>query len=152
MKLKNTPSWILPNMTAAFLSAGNRAALPTRAQSIVIIVASTEDTPAQYSVNAIKPEIDTTINSLHSDEFRLKQPMPIQLSWEYDCEYIASFRLASISMSGDSATEAIGLLRDHLVAIFKKYKSAERLGAGATKQLDELEKYIVEKGRESNSP
>jgi hypothetical protein len=84
-------------------------------------------------------EIKTELRSLHCPKYRLTLPLPIVIEICGDDEFIAMVADANISMSGDSATEALDLLRNEIIERYESYT--------AEKQLKLLEKYIAKTGR-----
>jgi len=92
-------------------------------------------------------QTSVTIISLGFGKRVLLKPMSLRIENVGDDEFIASFPEAGIEMSGDSATEAIQLLKSHLVALFDIYRTESKLGPEPQKQLKILEGYIGEERR-----
>ena len=125
--------------TSALLSANSKAAYKSGAYNVQFVTIALPTETSRYDVLCKENAIDTVINSLHSNEYSLSRTMPIQIEWDDSGEFIATFGNAGISMSGDLAHEALSLLRDHLITVYRKFKNASKLGPEAKRQLIEPE-------------
>ena len=86
------------------------------------------------------------ISNLYDDDYVLKRPIPVVLRAAEGGEFVASLEAANIAMSGTFASEALRLLREHIVALYAILLH-ERLGPEPQRQRDILETYIGENGR-----
>jgi hypothetical protein len=87
-------------------------------------------------------KIDSAINSLRCSSLKLKYPLPVSVEFDGD-GFIAEVGDSGIAMAGDTAAEALDLLRDHIIELFCLYSSEANLGPGPKKQLALLERYIA---------
>lgn len=78
---------------------------------------------------------------------RKRMPIVIEFDVDDDC-YSASFEEANITMTGETASEAIALLREHITDLYDLFKMEKALGPEPARQLSLLEEYIGEGWKE----
>lgn len=85
------------------------------------------------------------IDKLPSSAYTLIRPIPICLSRNEDGEWIANFKAANISMSGDDPDEAKELLAEDIMSAFALFLAEEkRLSPRLTQDLAVLRQYMKE--------
>ena len=83
-----------------------------------------------------------SIDDLHSNEYVLKHPIEITIS-DHGDEILAEFTEAGISVSEDTAVDALQWLKDSIIDSYVTFNNQrDRLGPIPKRQLQVLEKYI----------
>jgi hypothetical protein len=84
--------------------------------------------------------IDLRIDSLPC--YEIIKELPVKVECLNDDEFLAEIPDVNIGMTGDTVSEAFRLLKEHVQAVFRRYKSKEKLGPEPSRQLKYLEQYI----------
>ena len=97
------------------------------------------------TANSSTSDMALTIDKVHSQKYELIQSVPIVIKVDGD-GYVAEFRVAEITTSGDTASEALEWMRDAILARFELYRTErDALGPLPKRQLEVLEGYIAQK-------
>lgn len=96
------------------------------------------------SVNKERTEV--VLRTLGPGTYVLKNPIPVCIDRIAGDEVIATFKKANISICGNSATEAIQLLKTEIAELYVILKKEAKLGPEPQRQLLVLEGYIGKKG------
>jgi hypothetical protein len=84
------------------------------------------------------------MNDLESNRYYLKEPIEVTIS-DLGNEVLAEFLEAEISVSEDTASDALSWLKDRIVGSYIRFKSQrDKLGPLPMRQLQVLERYIDE--------
>ena len=85
------------------------------------------------------------IDDVRSNDYFVKKPIEVTIS-DLGDEVIAEFTEAEISVSGDTASEALSWLKERIVGSYVRFNNQrDKLGPMSMRQLQVLEKYIEEK-------
>jgi hypothetical protein len=85
-----------------------------------------------------------SIDDLHSNDYFLKKPIEVTIS-DLGDEILAEFTEAEISVSEDTASEALSWIKGRIVGSYVRFKNQrDKLGPMPMRQLQVLEKYIEE--------
>ena len=103
------------------------------------------------SLVARSDQIEATIDSFGDLPYNVKKPIPIIIEYADNNEFIAVFPDTGIAISGDSATEALQLIKTELVELYELYEAEPILGPEPRRRLQVLESYIGKKGRKQTS-
>lgn len=84
------------------------------------------------------------INDLDSDKYYLKEPVEVTIT-DLGDQILAEFVEAEISVSEDTASEALSWLKGRIVGSYVRFKNQlDKLGPVPIHQFQVLEKYIGE--------
>jgi len=100
------------------------------------------------SITAISSSIGTKyviyMDDLGTDKYYLKESIEVTIT-DLGDQILAEFVDAEISVSEDTASEALSWLKDRIVGSYVRFKNQlEKLGPVPIRQLQVLEKYIGE--------
>ncbi|MGC2223839.1 MAG: hypothetical protein WA624_16585 [Methylocella sp.] len=89
------------------------------------------------------------INELDTDKYYLKEPIEVTITNRGD-QILAEFVEAEISVSEDTASEALSWLKGRIVGSYVRFKNQlDKLGPVPVRQLKVLERYIGEEQQPS---
>ena len=97
------------------------------------------------SVNRERTKV--VLRTLGSKSHTLKKMISVSVEHIAADEVIATFQKAGISICGDSATEAIQLLKTEIAESYEILMNEAKLGPEPQRQLKVLGEYIGKKGR-----
>ena len=97
--------------------------------------------------SVIVPEIEnritrTTIDDLFSPRYRVIAPIPVEIEYCADDEFIANWPAGGIAITSDSATDALQTLKVEIVEIYQIFKNERLLGPEPQRQLSLLERHL----------
>jgi hypothetical protein len=84
------------------------------------------------------------IDDLNSDKYYLKEPIEVTIT-DLGDQILAEFVEAEISVSEDTASEALSWLKSRIVGSYVRFKNQlDKLGPVPIRQLQVLEEYVGE--------
>jgi len=97
------------------------------------------------SVGVVEPDV-YHITHLPGEPYRLLRPIPIVIQRLGEADFMASFEIANIAVSGLDINDAYQSIAMHLLDVFESLIAEEgNLGPGPSKQLQILKSYLVPK-------
>ena len=86
----------------------------------------------------------TTIENLSSFGYQVRDPIPVEIEYCAEDEFIASWPEGGIAITSDSATDALQTLKVEIVEVYQIFKNERLLGPEPQRQLSLLEKHLGE--------
>ena len=94
---------------------------------------------------------DVLLRTLGPGAYKLQRPIAARIDHISDDEVIASFPEAELSICGNTATEAIQLLKTEITETYEILKKEPKLGPVPQRQLKILGRYLGKMGREQTA-
>ena len=99
--------------------------------------------PISFTVQKTESRIThTTIDDLSSLGYRNLDPIPVEIEFCADDEFIARWSEAGVAITSDSATDALLSLKIEIVEVYEILKREPLLGRELQLQLAVLESYL----------
>ncbi len=98
------------------------------------------------SVRVVEAPVDCHINHLPGEPYRLLKPIPITIQRLGEADFMASFEMANIAVSGPDIEDAYQSIAMHILDVFDSLIAEEgNLGPEPRRQLQILRTYLVPK-------
>ncbi len=124
-----------PTMTSLTTSKAFTGLVESLGVSLLQIMNST-------SVTVQERITHTTIDDLSAFGFQVLKPIPVEIEYYTDDEFVASWPEAGAAITSDSATGSIQALKFEIVESYEIFKKENHLGAELQQQLVVLEEYL----------
>ena len=92
---------------------------------------------------------NVTIDYIDSLDYAVVKPLSVTVDVEDGC-YTATHPATGIAISGDSLSEALSLLREHITELYAIYSAERKLGPEPARQMKILETHIAKRRRREN--